>query len=61
MSHELQFTVFGILHVDCAGVLGVIKGQGTAISRHILIGQFWMREKEENDELKFHKVEGEPS
>ena len=45
--------------VDSSAALGIVHRKGCGKLRHIRVGQLWVQEVAENDELKFHKVKGE--
>ena len=44
--------------VDSSAALGVIGRRGSGKLRHIWVGQLWIQEAAENEELIFRKVNG---
>ena len=49
--------LLGLVHVDSVAALGVSKRRGNGRMRHVQVGLLWIQE-EENEELKFQKVDG---
>ena len=45
--------------VDSSAALAVVHRKGCGKLRHIRVGQLWVQEVAENEELKFQKVKGE--
>ena len=45
--------------VDSSAALAVVARKGTGKLRHVRVGQLWVQELAENDEVKFKKVKGE--
>ena len=45
--------------VDSSAALSVAQRKGTGKMRHVRIGQLWIQEAAENEELAFRKVRGE--
>ena len=44
--------------VDSSAALGVVARKGAGRLRHVRVGQLWVQEKRENEELRFRKVKG---
>ena len=44
--------------VDSSAAIGVVNRKGNGRLRHVRIGQLWVQEKRENEELRFTKVKG---
>ena len=45
--------------VDSSAALSVTQRKGSGKMRHVRIGQLWIHEVAENEELRFRKVKGE--
>ena len=45
--------------MDSSAALAVVARKGTGKLRHVRVGQLWVQELAENDEVKFKKVKGE--
>ena len=45
--------------MDSSAALAVVARKGTGKLRHFRVGQLWVQELAENDEVKFRKVKGE--
>ena len=59
MGADWGFHQEGEVYVDSSAALGVIKRTGCGRMRHIKVGQLWIQEREEEGDLRFHKVHGE--
>ena len=44
--------------VDASAALGVVNRRGSGKLRHVRIGQLWVQEKREREEIRFQKVGG---
>ena len=58
LSHEIVMPAFGTVHVDSTAALRVIKRRDYGRMRHVRVGQQWIEEMDENEELKFQKLDG---
>ena len=47
------------MHVDLSAALALAVRKGCGELRHIRVGQLWVQEVAENEELRFQKVKGE--
>ena len=59
MAEGLGDCVEGEVHVDSSAALAVTNKKGSGRMRHIKIGQLWVQEVAESEELKFRKIKGE--
>ena len=59
MAMGLGDQVVGEVFVDSSAALAVTQRKGTGKLRHVRIGQLWIQEIAEADDLKFKKVKGE--
>ena len=48
----------GDIMVDSSAALGVVARKGAGKLRHVRVGQLWIQEKRENEELRYRKVKG---
>ena len=55
LGDEVTAEVF----VDSSAALSVTQKKGNGKMRHVRIGQLWIQEAAEEEELKFRKVKGE--
>ena len=44
--------------VDSTAALGVVNRKGAGKLRHVRVGQLWIQQKQENEELHYRKVKG---
>ena len=61
MAEGLGDTATAEVFVDSSAALSVAQRKGTGKMRHVRIGQLWIQEAAENEELTFRKVKGEES
>ena len=59
MADSLGRKIEGEVFVDSSAALAVLARKGTGKLRHVRVGQLWVQELAENDEVKFRKVKGE--
>ena len=59
MAEGLGDVASAEVYVDSSAALSVAQRKGTGKMRHVRIGQLWIQEAAENDELIFRKVKGE--
>ena len=48
----------GHVHVDSSAAIGIIGRKGCGKMRHVKVGMLWIQEKEEDGEIKYHKILG---
>ena len=58
MSKEWDVNLEAEVLVDSTAAIGVVNRKGNGKLRHVRIGQLWVQEKRENEELTYHKVKG---
>ena len=61
MAEGLGDEVAAEVYVDSSAALSVTQRKGSGKMRHVRIGQLWVQEVAEKDELKFRKIKGEDS
>ena len=59
MAQGLGDEVTGEVYVDSSAALSVTQRKGNGKMRHVKIGQLWVQEAAEEEELKFKKIAGE--
>ena len=59
MAEGLGDAATAEVFVDSSAALSVAQRKGTGKMRHVKIGQLWIQEAAENEELIFRKVKGE--
>ena len=59
MAESLGRKIEGDIFVDSSAALAVVARKGTGKLRHVRVGQLWVQELAENDEVKFKKIKGE--
>ena len=59
MAKGLGDEVTGEVHVDSSAALSVTQRKGNGKMRHVKIGQLWVQEAAEDEDLKFRKIAGE--
>ena len=59
MAEGLGRYTFADVMVDSSAALAVVHRKGSGKLRHIRVGQLWVQETAENEELKYKKVHGE--
>ena len=50
--------VEGHVHVDSSAAIGIIGRRGCGKMRHVKVGMLWIQEKQEDGEIKYHKILG---
>ena len=48
----------GDIMVDSSAALGVVSRRGAGRLRHVRVGQLWVQQKHETEELRYRKVKG---
>jgi len=46
------------IYVDSSAAIGVVNRKGNGKLRHVRVGQLWIQEKRESEEIRYHKVKG---
>ena len=59
MAEGLGRTVTAEILVDSSAAMRIVHRKGCGKLRHIRVGQLWVQEVAENEELRFQKVKGE--
>ena len=59
MAEGLGDSVTAEVFVDSSAALSVAQRRGTGKMRHVRIGQLWIQEAAENEDLTFRKIKGE--
>ena len=59
MAEGLGRELTGEVLVDSSAALAVVNRKGCGKLRHVRVGQLWVQELAEEDEVKFRKVLGE--
>ena len=59
MAESLGRRVEGEVYVDSSAALAVVARKGCGKLRHVRVGQLWVQEIAEAEEMKFKKVHGE--
>ena len=47
----------GSMWMDSSAALGMVRRKGNGQMRHVRIGNMWIQEREENEQLKFNKID----
>ena len=59
MAEGLGRATTAEIFVDSSAALAVVNRKGCGKLRHVRVGQLWVQEVAENEELKYQKVKGE--
>ena len=59
MAEGLGRSVGAEVYVDSSAALAVVQRKGCGKLRHVRVGQLWIQEVAENEELKYQKMKGE--
>ena len=59
MAESLGRKIAGEIFVDSSAALAVVARKGCGKLRHVRVGQLWVQEIAEAEELRFRKVLGE--
>ena len=59
LAHDWGIEMECHVYVDSAAAIGVVNRRGSGKLRHVRVGQLWVQEKVEEEELKVHKVHGQ--
>ena len=59
MAESLGRGIEGEVFVDSSAALAVVARKGTGKLRHVRVGQLWVQQLAEDEEIKFRKVRGE--
>ena len=59
MAQGLGDEIQAAVYVDSSAALSVTQRKGSGKMRHVRIGQLWLQEMAESEELKYKKVKGE--
>ena len=59
MAEDWGIHMQGRVHVDSSAAIAIAERKGNGKLRHVRVGNLWIQEKVENEELSIQKVEGE--
>ena len=59
MAEGLGRSIGAEVYVDSSAALAVVQRKGCGKLRHVRVGQLWIQEVAENEELKYQKIKGE--
>ena len=59
MAQGLGDEITGEVFVDSSAALSITQRKGNGKMRHVKIGQLWIQEVAEEEELKFRKIGGD--